>query len=545
MKKLNLLLCIVAATFLYSCDDENDPVADTEKPVVTITSPTESAFHKGIIQITASATDNTGIQSLKLYVDDVLIKEQESGALSELWDSKTIQDGVHTLKIIATDHDGNEALVTAKFEVLNYFFVLDVSDAVLNGNVDYWYFISHSDGSLVRAEQLLPGAEEIKFETPDGFSPDQTFTLGQFSHLDLFGTYNTLTLNPNYKAGKYKFSPAYQLNSESQGPVTVGAHDLRVENLQSPFAWLYGDDVHSVSINEDATGLDCEISLLKNNANIYIAFQPNFQGPPRYKTFQNVNAGEHSSFNYDQLDLMEGNTVPVSVNAETFSTEIWGYPEQGNYNELMTLWLHPNSSDDNPVREHQYYHLGNRFAEYQFYAYENEGSRTYGYISIGKESPSQFKRGDAIVKSFTYNGTTITMQTEGAFDFMTLQGSATLSGTVNSWSIMLPDGENQHVIVPSIPDEILQYGFPDRGILVFENANYIEFSGLDGYYEYVDFLKDGPRSVYEISKEIYFGSMRIDNAGGRRYKGANLTSKEWKKWIESPINYSFSHSDKH
>lgn len=520
MKRLSLLLYAISAAFFYSCDDEKDPAPDTEKPTVEIISPGEADFYKGTLQIEASAEDNKQIKSVKLYIDETLIKEVEGNAISESWDSKTVEDGVHTLKVLATDTEDNETLVTTEINILNYFFVLDVSDAQLNETVNYWYFISRADGSLVGIKQLVSGLQEIKFETPDDFSVDKKYTLVQFYHLpQQFSTSNNITVQLNYIPGKYKFSPKFATPTNPSGPSTpIGEYLLQIENFATPFSWVVNGEHGGISMSSTTGDLfECKISLIKNGTNVSLALQRNYEGTPRYIDLENISVGESSLVNYDELDLFEVATVPASEDALSFSTQIYGYPEQGNYNQSVWLWSHYYFQDPNKIREHFFYHRGNRYPEYQFIANESYANSSAGYIRVGTTPPTEFKKANVTFNNFAYDGSTISANVGGTFDVLSVGGSKLEAGNqLNFWSVVMGGGNEHQIILPVIPDEILQYGLPQRDAWQFNTLYYSDYSGFDGYEEYRDFSLNGSGSVYTVSKEYLSGAFTIDNSGGRK-----------------------------
>ena len=95
------------------------PVAvDTTPPTVTIVKPTASSAVASTVDISASATDNTGVSKVDFYVDNTLILSQTTpgtdGNYGLGWDSKSVVNGNHTVKAIATDRASltKEATVT-------------------------------------------------------------------------------------------------------------------------------------------------------------------------------------------------------------------------------------------------------------------------------------------------------------------------------------------------------------------------------------------------------------------------------------------------
>jgi len=90
------------------------PTPDTIAPTVAVTSPSSGSTVSGTVSLTATASDNVGVASLKFYVDGVLKGSTSSGSLA--WNSAAETNGVHTITAVASDAAGNtrtSAAVTA------------------------------------------------------------------------------------------------------------------------------------------------------------------------------------------------------------------------------------------------------------------------------------------------------------------------------------------------------------------------------------------------------------------------------------------------
>ena len=85
------------------------PSADTAPPVVSITAPAPGASLRGVANVTVSATDNVGVSFTELYVDDLAAGRDTAAPFVFVWDSTTVVNGTHSLRVIATDAAGNTA----------------------------------------------------------------------------------------------------------------------------------------------------------------------------------------------------------------------------------------------------------------------------------------------------------------------------------------------------------------------------------------------------------------------------------------------------
>ena len=85
------------------------PVAGS--PQVLIDFPASGAQVGGIVNVTADASDDTGVASVQFYVDGVATGSPDTTDPYALaWDTRTVSNGAHTLTALATDVDGHTTL---------------------------------------------------------------------------------------------------------------------------------------------------------------------------------------------------------------------------------------------------------------------------------------------------------------------------------------------------------------------------------------------------------------------------------------------------
>lgn len=72
-------------------------------PTATITSPANNSTVSGTITISATATAQDGIDRVEFYIDNVLIAADLSSPYSQTFDTATVPNGLHTIKIRAID----------------------------------------------------------------------------------------------------------------------------------------------------------------------------------------------------------------------------------------------------------------------------------------------------------------------------------------------------------------------------------------------------------------------------------------------------------
>jgi hypothetical protein len=94
--------------------------ADATPPTLNITSPADGATLSGMVTITASASDASGIEKVRFWVDNWYLSFDSSAPYSKAWDTTGFSNGHHTLKAQAVDESGNtSAIVTVNVTVNN------------------------------------------------------------------------------------------------------------------------------------------------------------------------------------------------------------------------------------------------------------------------------------------------------------------------------------------------------------------------------------------------------------------------------------------
>ena len=85
-------------------------VADTTAPTVSVSAPVAGATVSGSVNLSASATDNTGgsgVASVAFLVDGTVVSTDTSSPYTATWDSSKVTNGSHTVVARATDVAGN------------------------------------------------------------------------------------------------------------------------------------------------------------------------------------------------------------------------------------------------------------------------------------------------------------------------------------------------------------------------------------------------------------------------------------------------------
>ncbi len=87
-------------------DDTTTPVEDTTNPTVDITNPVSSTI-SGMKTITASASDDSGISSVAIYINNALVATDTTSPYEYAWNTTLETNGEFSIKAIAYDPSGN------------------------------------------------------------------------------------------------------------------------------------------------------------------------------------------------------------------------------------------------------------------------------------------------------------------------------------------------------------------------------------------------------------------------------------------------------
>src|ERR1043166_3708869 len=94
-------------------------IRDVFPPVVNITSPSAESTVSGVIAVTVKASDNVGVKSVCLSVDDSLVSISTISPFTNSWNSGTVANGIHILKVTASDRRGNKSTNSRRIFVNN------------------------------------------------------------------------------------------------------------------------------------------------------------------------------------------------------------------------------------------------------------------------------------------------------------------------------------------------------------------------------------------------------------------------------------------
>jgi len=101
-------------TLRLVCQDEANNISeqtvfviiDNTPPSVNILFPVSGETVRGVTNITASASDSSGIDRVEFWVDNIFITSDTVNSYQCSWDTTAVSDGAHVIKVIAYDTQG-------------------------------------------------------------------------------------------------------------------------------------------------------------------------------------------------------------------------------------------------------------------------------------------------------------------------------------------------------------------------------------------------------------------------------------------------------
>ena len=153
------------------------PGPDVTAPSVSITSPTSGNTVAGTIAVTASATDEKGVEAVQFLLDGAPFgAEVTSAPYTVAWDTRTVTNTTHTWSVRARDAAGNVGTAVTGVAVSVYNpATLTITQPATGGSID---------GDIVNVAYTtagdLTGVDHVRFQLADGAQIDDPTFDGQF-----------------------------------------------------------------------------------------------------------------------------------------------------------------------------------------------------------------------------------------------------------------------------------------------------------------------------------------------------------------------------
>lgn len=92
---------------------------DSTPPSVSFASPANGATVSGTVSVQVNASDNVGVASVSLYVNNTLLGTRTTAPYTFSWDTTRVSNGSYTLRAVAADAAGNSSSAQISVNVSN------------------------------------------------------------------------------------------------------------------------------------------------------------------------------------------------------------------------------------------------------------------------------------------------------------------------------------------------------------------------------------------------------------------------------------------
>ncbi len=439
-----------------SCGNDDEPV-DSAKPVITIQSPAAGDIVVGSITIKASAED-LSLKKMEVYVDNSQIHEATNSSVEIAWDSKTVSDGQHTLKVVATDANANRSEATVQVTVKNILFAITVPDDYVAAGINEWLFFSDDAGLVLDAKPVIDNTT-LTFFAPNNYKTGQSFAMHVFRAEGGVRMQYTFLTMPQVQPG------SYTLRLEPEAPNAlkkIGEHTLFINSIpaDSPTRtfWAGGVGVQgwATRLYPDKSAVSITANLVKNDTEVFYHIEDtkNSSFVPLYKMVSNARAGETTAVSVGELGTMSPRIMPLGQTYTTAAAQVLARQVKGDQDHEIRL---SQSGTLSNVSELKTYVPEISFAEYRTQIVCVSDKTTRGFTQVGA-LPEAFKTVDATVEKIEFHDRALTVSTRGSYDELFVSSSAS-TDYLFTWTVYLPESSTNTLTLPVIPAAILS-AFP-------------------------------------------------------------------------------------
>ena len=316
--KINFITYPLILAFILSCENinmDNPNSLDETPPLVHITYPANQSTLSGTVLITAYAYDDNELESVKLYLDDVMILQSDTGPYQFNWNTLMYEDDQnYILSATAEDSSGNKTF-SKSIQVK-----IDNFDNIKPDGI----FLYPSTG------QILNGIVEISIQAEDNDGVDY---INLFVNGDSLGVFNeqqniddyynyywdTYSMPEDNISSIYAYIYDYSKNYQIIGPISVTINNQDAPDITYPQGTIVtpasGSTVNGV--------VDIEVNVFDNigisKVNFFINGDSLFCDtiPPynyNWDTTQE-NENQNHTINIDVIDLSGNQTslYPIAV----------------------------------------------------------------------------------------------------------------------------------------------------------------------------------------------------------------------------------------
>jgi hypothetical protein len=511
MKTFYTYLLITLALFVaLSCEEEK---IDTEKPAISFSDLSSEQYVVGTVNLVGTATDNSQVKTVQVFIDGTLLKEISGGLINIEWDTESVEDGIHTVEIHAIDDSNNESVTSSEMRVLNNYLTFSVSPHCVGPDDEMWIFVSRSDGSVTSIQKVENGVD-IKLKTPANFDIDEKLTVHRFINRKVPGYYedNSISSYPDIVAGKYTlWDERFAMPKETKYIHHVAIFGVsHLDRLDAS-----GDNIQQGGVEEshDNVVFSAILMTAESAADALIALRINRTESPRFLSLKDLKSGDTTKVHILEFGVMDSKELSEGPLLQ-LSAAVAAIPTPGDYDNIYRTWVDYWEDTDTPVN---YYYVKDKYPEYIFSAYHYGETGWNEQRVISKTPPEKFTQLDGEVTNLSFAGKKLNVTTTGSHDFFVAGGGyyRPSSNLYNWWSVYSSSSDLK-IILPNIPSVLNDtYKVPSTSSFSFGGVNFIDYSGVEDYSDFINFRFKSNDRIESMFKQHNSKVILVNPSSGR------------------------------
>jgi hypothetical protein len=497
-------LALLAAAFLNSCSDD-DATQDTISPEASITSLDNNATVWNTVSLSVTASDNDGVDSVKLYIDGTLNSSITQTPYDFSWNSNTVSDGTHTVKVVVVDKAGNKTVKEISITVSNVLVSLTIPSTQLQtdeGVERGFIFLSDENGKVIASTEYENG-KSYTLKSSD-FNGNKFYLTEVYVRTTSEGSRSRLWTWTQIERGK---NWVFIRSTHPETTPYVGDASITYTNALDNGYYNFVSNGGSIM----PSASPATIKLGKNPSKLLVIRREyDDSTEPKYGLYSNIQVGANT-INLKQVSTTSTKaTLTVPEGATTTHLDIYGLAVSDSYDEIYNLPA-GNSTKGTTM---SYYYPGSAFPMYyRYFYYETDG--VYYQKASNETSFSIAQISNEVAVSFA--DSKLTYSASGDFDFFTLSYDTESS----SWYYILPKGASQTLPTLEIPGILSSYSFP--AMAATNSYSVYDMGELSSYDDLITFVRQSTYSIdelFDIGKNYQTQSIRSSGSGGRTTKKA-------------------------
>jgi len=485
-------LLLATFCFLSSCSD--DQPKDVIVPDVMFTNLTANQVVWNTVPINLTVNDNASIATVDLFVDDSIVKSFTTAPYETSWDSNTVSDGTHTIKVVVTDRSGNLTEKQVDIVIKNVLVKIDIArDQIwtVNGIEGHGYiFLSDETGRVIAFKECRNG-DHIELKSP-GFNGETFYLTEVFTgnlHQPLISLTTFAGISRGQKWAVWSNDGPYADVSEQQRFIDhAGSADLKFSGSVDGYYYEFSTTKSQGYASES---MSCQVGLVKNPGKLYVVRKDQNKIPLTYGLYSDIDI---TKMNTIDLGLANRDLKKVTIAIPGITNE----PLLGSVN--VTGYLQANSYDEpyylgefSQVVDHfDVYYPYTEFASYyikSIYHTDNMNYRRGVYNEFSHVIPEH-------TVNFSFQNNKLTYSGNGRLDVLgAIYNTETGEG---NWTIMLPPASNLSIPVIQLPEQLKALSYTPALNGRPQRYRVFEFEGINGYEGLKSFIGSSQHSINEL-----------------------------------------------